>query len=90
MSSRISLMSEIPLNTLPRTLTRSLKCSRFRRLGALNRSFRIRLRTPARSLHAFSHLKALWNFISVAELGLGINSKWQSSQSLINCHCQKL
>ena len=31
-------------------------------------------------LHAFSHSKALWEFISVAELGLGINSKWQSSQ----------
>ena len=25
-------------------------------------------------------LKDLWKFISVAELGLGINSKWQSSQ----------
>ena len=34
-------------------------------------------------LHAFSHSKTLWQFISVAELcefGLGINSKWQSSQ----------
>jgi hypothetical protein len=36
MSSRFSLVSEIPLNTLPRTLRRSLKCSRFRRLGAQN------------------------------------------------------
>ena len=80
MSSRISLMSKIPLNTVPRTLTRSLKCSRFRRLGAQNRSFLIRLRAPARPLHAFSHSKTLWKFISVAELGLGINSKWQSSQ----------
>ena len=66
MSSRISLMSKIPLNTVPRTLTRSLKCSRFRRLGAQNRSFLIRLRAPARPLHAFSHSKALWEFISVA------------------------
>jgi hypothetical protein len=40
-SSRISLVSEIPLNTLPRTLRRSLKYSRFRRLGAQNRSFLI-------------------------------------------------
>ena len=37
-SSRISLVSEIPLNTLPRTLRRFLKCSRFRHLSAQNRS----------------------------------------------------
>jgi hypothetical protein len=47
---------------------------------AENLSFRIRLRAPARPLLAFSHSKILWKFISVAELGLGINSKWQSFQ----------
>jgi hypothetical protein len=69
-------VSEIPLNTLHRTLRQSLKDSRFRSLVAENLSFRIRLSAPARPLHAFSHSKALWEFISVAELGLGINSKW--------------
>jgi hypothetical protein len=49
MSSRISLMSKISLNTVPRTLTRSLKYSRFRRLGAQNRSFLIRVRALARA-----------------------------------------
>jgi hypothetical protein len=47
---------------------------------AENLSFHIRLRATARPLHAFSHSKILWKFISVVELGLVINSKWQSSQ----------
>ena len=45
-----------------------------------NLSFLIWLRASARPLHAFPHSKTLWKFISVAEFGLGINSKWQSSQ----------
>jgi hypothetical protein len=80
MSSGISLVPEIPVNTLPRTLRRSLKCSRFRRFCAQNLSLLIRWRAPARPLHAFSHSKTLWKFISVAEFDHGINSTWQSSQ----------
>jgi hypothetical protein len=40
-SSRISLVSEVLLNTIPRTLRRSPQFSRFRRLRAQNRSFLI-------------------------------------------------
>ena len=77
-------MSEIPLNTLPRTLTHSLKETRFRSIVAENLSFRIRLCAPAHQLHAFSHSKTLWKFISVAEVGLGIYSIQVAVVPIIN------
>ena len=55
--------------------------------SAQNSSFLIWLRAPGRPLHAFSHSKTLWKFISVAELALElipncgshIHFSWQKS-----------